>query len=439
MSEYVYAGLTSQTIDIFLADSSSTTGAGLAGLVYNTSGLTCYYRKGATGTSTAITLATQTVGGSWSSGGFVEVDSTNMPGVYRLDIPDTVVSAEGYVTIYFQGAANLAPRPFRIDCSPVPADVRKISEDSTAADNLELQYDTTGLTGDTFPATQLQTKTSGYDLGAIWIDTGASNTNTTDYVDGTADNPVSTWAAALTLSASLGIERFHIGNGSSITLTANSDNYTLTGINWTLALGGQSVSGAVVDGATVTGNDGGLNTVATLYKNCTMGTNTLGLHELSQCGLSGTITIAEAGTYDWISCYSRVAGISAPIIDVGATSFTTDLNMRNYSGGIELANFGIAFFAGLDKMSLEGNGQLIIGATCVDGDIALRGNFKVTDNSGGAVTIVADDNTTNIDAVKTKTDQLSFGVSNQVDVNVESINTSTVNGAGTSGYKWRGA
>ena len=35
-------------------------------------------------------------------------------------------------------------------------DVTKVSGDATAADNLELQYDTTGLTGDTFPSTQAQ-------------------------------------------------------------------------------------------------------------------------------------------------------------------------------------------------------------------------------------------------------------------------------------------
>jgi beta-xylosidase len=35
--------------------------------------------------------------------------------------------------------------------------VVQISGDATAADNLELQYDGTGLTGDTFPATQADT------------------------------------------------------------------------------------------------------------------------------------------------------------------------------------------------------------------------------------------------------------------------------------------
>ena len=43
-----------------------------------------------------------------------------------------------------------------IKAGNLSANVVQISGDSTAADNLELQYDTTGLTGDTFPATQSQ-------------------------------------------------------------------------------------------------------------------------------------------------------------------------------------------------------------------------------------------------------------------------------------------
>ena len=125
MSEYVYAGLTSQTIDIFLQDSSSSTGQGLAGLVYNSAGLVASYRKGATGSRTAITLATQTVGGAFSSGGFVEIDATNMKGVYRLDLPNAAVDTEGFVTLYLYGATNLLPTALRIDCRPLPVDVKK--------------------------------------------------------------------------------------------------------------------------------------------------------------------------------------------------------------------------------------------------------------------------------------------------------------------------
>lgn len=115
MQQFLFAaGDTSQTIDVFLPDSSSATGGGLTGLVYNSAGLTCYYRKGATGTATAVTLATQTVGGAYSSGGFVQIDSTNQPGMYRFDIPDTVLAVAGKATLYFRGATNLAPTPVQI-------------------------------------------------------------------------------------------------------------------------------------------------------------------------------------------------------------------------------------------------------------------------------------------------------------------------------------
>jgi len=125
MSEYVYAGLTSQTIDVFIRDSSSTTGQGLSGLAYNSGSLVASYRKGATGTRTAITLATQTVGGAFSSGGFVEIDATNMKGVYRLDLPNAAVDTAGFVTVFLSGATNMVPVALRIDCRALPSDVKQ--------------------------------------------------------------------------------------------------------------------------------------------------------------------------------------------------------------------------------------------------------------------------------------------------------------------------
>jgi hypothetical protein len=111
---FVTAGETDQTIDVFLQDSSSSTGGGLTGLTHASSGLTCYYRRGATGTVTQLTLASQTVGGAHTDGGFVELDSTNAPGTYRLDLSDAMVSTEGTLTIYLHGATNLLQTPIRV-------------------------------------------------------------------------------------------------------------------------------------------------------------------------------------------------------------------------------------------------------------------------------------------------------------------------------------
>jgi hypothetical protein len=115
----IQAGATSQSVLIFIQDSSSTIGAGLAGLAYNTAGLTAYYSfAGANATATAITLATlATVTTAWSSGGFIEIDNTHMKGVYRLDIPNAAIaSSKGRsVVIYLYGATNMAPLVLEIE------------------------------------------------------------------------------------------------------------------------------------------------------------------------------------------------------------------------------------------------------------------------------------------------------------------------------------
>jgi hypothetical protein len=73
-------GTTSYRAYVFIQDSSVTTGAGLTGLVFNSPGLVAsYVRAGAA--RSAIALITQTVTGAYASGGFVEVDSANIPGL----------------------------------------------------------------------------------------------------------------------------------------------------------------------------------------------------------------------------------------------------------------------------------------------------------------------------------------------------------------------
>lgn len=106
---------TSQTTNIFIQNSGSTTGAGLTGLVFNTSGLTAYYVL-PRAASVAITLATLAATTSaYSSGGFKEIDATNMPGWYRFDIPDAALASGRSVGVHFQGAAGMAPLPLEIE------------------------------------------------------------------------------------------------------------------------------------------------------------------------------------------------------------------------------------------------------------------------------------------------------------------------------------
>jgi len=101
---------TNKLLRIFVQDSSATDGSGLTGLLYNSSGLTWYWIAEGDSSTTQATLATATVG-TYTSGGFIEVDATNMPGVYEIGIPDAAIDAtsEGSVAMMLQGATNMAP------------------------------------------------------------------------------------------------------------------------------------------------------------------------------------------------------------------------------------------------------------------------------------------------------------------------------------------
>jgi len=102
-------GSASQTVNVFIQDSTVTTGAGKAGLAYNTASLTAYYVR-PKAASVAITLAAQTATGAWTSGGFAEIDATNMPGMYRLDIPDAAfATGVNSVAVMLKGATGMAP------------------------------------------------------------------------------------------------------------------------------------------------------------------------------------------------------------------------------------------------------------------------------------------------------------------------------------------
>jgi hypothetical protein len=109
-------GTTSQIVEVFVQDSSSITGAGKTGILFNASGLACYYKRNTASSSTAVTLVTITTLGTYASGGWKEVDATNMPGVYEVHLPNAaLVSGADSVVFYAGGAANMAPLLLEIE------------------------------------------------------------------------------------------------------------------------------------------------------------------------------------------------------------------------------------------------------------------------------------------------------------------------------------
>jgi hypothetical protein len=171
----------------------------------------------------------------------------------------------------------------------------------------------------------------GYAEGAIWIDTVAGTAGTTEYENGTVNNPVDSIADALTLAAATKIRRFHVAAGSSITLAAAFERYEMDGQLYTVALGGQSIAGSEFQGATVSGTGTG----AATFMDCHLAAGaTMGPAEFFRCGFAGTseskVTAGSAGDFFLIDCYSEVAGSGTPYFSFpGACG----VNIRRWSGG----------------------------------------------------------------------------------------------------------
>ena len=133
MKQLITKDTTSKTMLIFVPDSSSTTGAGLTGLAWNTASLTWYYyREGAGTGATQVTLASMTIG-TWASSGFVELDATNMPGWYEIGVPNAVLATgAGYAGMMLKGAANMAPVNIEIQLTDFDLGSATVTTDSAS-------------------------------------------------------------------------------------------------------------------------------------------------------------------------------------------------------------------------------------------------------------------------------------------------------------------
>jgi hypothetical protein len=107
-------GTTSKLLHIFISDTSKSDGSGLTGLVYNSASLTSYYIRPGAASPTVISLVTATVG-TYTSGGFKEIDATNLPGIYEIGIPNAcLASSTESCTIMLKGASDMATLPIEI-------------------------------------------------------------------------------------------------------------------------------------------------------------------------------------------------------------------------------------------------------------------------------------------------------------------------------------
>ena len=102
-------------IHLYILDTTSP-GEGLTGLAYMSSGLTAYYFRRGESTSHVIALVDIATLGQYVSGGFKEMDSTNMSGWYEFHVPAICLGENSdHCSIHFQGYAGMVPLPIEIE------------------------------------------------------------------------------------------------------------------------------------------------------------------------------------------------------------------------------------------------------------------------------------------------------------------------------------
>jgi hypothetical protein len=171
-------GSTSQSIELYL---------GATGLTFATSGLAAYYVRNQSA-PVAITLVTQTATGAWTSGGFAQISSSLVPGVYRLDVPNAAFAAGASdVTIVVRGASGTNGAVLTVTLS---------SGGLTAAQTAAAVWDepyTSHTTASTFGARTLKTT----------VDNRPADVGTSFHIQANVHAIVDSTAAASELSGAL--------------------------------------------------------------------------------------------------------------------------------------------------------------------------------------------------------------------------------------------
>lgn len=141
-------GVTSVVLRALILDSSSTTGAGKTGLSHSSTGLivstiadneatATNYTQAASNLETITTLGTFAAPTSGKAR-FKEVSSTNLPGLYEIQIADArwAVSGSKSIIVGIHGATNAAPVFLEVQLDAAPADVRSLAGDTSAVAGL---------------------------------------------------------------------------------------------------------------------------------------------------------------------------------------------------------------------------------------------------------------------------------------------------------------
>jgi hypothetical protein len=218
----------------------------------------------------------------------------------------------------------------------------------------------------------------------VTIDVGSIHSGTV-YPVGTGKAPVNNIQDAVLIAIDLGFDTLELL--SDITLdtgdiVVNFDIVGQSSARTTITINdGADVTDCTYSDATVTGILDGRSTLA----RCEIGVLSILNGIVRSCSLSSAlITLGGGNPTAFIDCFSGVPGLGTPTIDMGGSGQA--LSIRNYNGGIAIANKTGADFISVDMAS----GQIILEDTVTTGTIVMRGiaAWANRESYAGGATIV---------------------------------------------------
>ena len=112
----VATSTTNKNVDVFIQDSSSTTGAGLAGVGPTSLTVVFHVENELVASTTALTAGTL---GTWGSSHWASINGTNAPGAYQYGIPNQAIASIslGLSSVFYfkdAGSNNIAPMSLEV-------------------------------------------------------------------------------------------------------------------------------------------------------------------------------------------------------------------------------------------------------------------------------------------------------------------------------------
>lgn len=458
----------------------STDGTPETGYTHATTGVDFWYRKGATGAVTTITAVTQTVTGAHVDGGLVHVQD----GVGRLDLPDAAVtSGVDYIeyggtftdmiviggVIELEGASAGAVRTFT-EATFITDTVTSgnVGDNTTTLVDLADFVDANALVNSTagelwlwqdsngaleYFRVQSMTATTRHATVEAWPDGGPlSDIVTTGdklwrvgYVDmntvaisDTQQTAGDVPALVTTVDTVVDGIQTDLSNGTDGLGAIKTDTAAI--LVDTAVLGSPSGASMSADIAAVKSDTAGIQT------DLSNGTDGLGAIKTDTAAIlvdtgatiPATITAVKSDTADILddtanSIPTSITAVKSDTANILVDTGTTIPNTLGTPVGGDLSTDIAAVDTVVDAILVDTNATIPATITAVKSDTAAILQDTGTDIPASITTI-----DTVVDAVKAKTDNLTFTVSNQVDANIESINTQEITGDGGSGSEFKG-